>query len=128
MLKSTDADVPPLWTGFTTVIDDVPILATSAELISAVISVEETNVVVRREPFQSTTDAFTKFVPSTVRVNPRSPTVVDAGEREVITGAEPGIIVNIAPVEVPPPGAGFVTVIVEVPRFVISAESIAAVT
>lgn len=36
----------------------------------AVSCVELTNVVARADPFQSTTDPFTKFVPVTVSVNP----------------------------------------------------------
>ena len=50
-----------------------------------------------------------------------------AGAIEVSVGAETGLIVNDRLPEVPPPGAGFVTVTVAVPAVAISAAVIAAV-
>jgi len=83
-------------------------------------------VVVRREPFQLTTDAATKSVPSTVNVKEDPPAPVDVGEIEVITGSESGVIVNVSPVEVPTPGFLTVTVELALPSET-SAESMVAV-
>jgi hypothetical protein len=72
------------------------------------------NVVGRGEPFQFTTNPFTKFVPLTVRVKPAAlqngvegKDVVDA-ESEVMAGATTA---NESAFEVPPAGAGLNTVI-----------------
>jgi hypothetical protein len=80
-----------------TVIEAVPAEAISEAGIMAVSCVELTNVVARAEPFQSTTEPFTKFVPFTVRVNPEGlhdgvvfDEVVEE-DREVMVG---GTIVN----------------------------------
>jgi hypothetical protein len=66
-----------------------------------------TKVVARGEPFQSTTEAFKKFVPFTVRVNPEGlhdgvvfDEVVE-DDKEEMAGAR---IKNGIPPEVPPPG------------------------
>ena len=61
-------EVPPPSVGFTTVMLAVPGAAISATVIVAVSCVGETKVVVRAEPFQSTTELETKLVPFTVRV------------------------------------------------------------
>jgi hypothetical protein len=90
-----------------TVIAALPWVAISVGRITAVICVALTNVVTRGEPFQLTTDVFTKFVPLTVSVNPvavhddvEDPEVVDAESVEMAGGA----IVTVNEVEVPPPG------------------------
>ena len=63
----------------------------------------------------------------TVRVNPVSPTVFDVGEIEVVVGI--GLpTANVWALDVPPPGAGFVTVILKVPPVVKSEVRIAAVS
>lgn len=93
---------------------DTVIEAVPAELISpagtlAVSCVELTNVVERAEPFQSTTEPLTKFVPFTVRVKPaglHDGVVFDKvveDDREVMVGGE---IVNGRGADVPPPGPG----------------------
>jgi len=90
-----------------TVIDAVPAEAISEAGIVAVSCVELTNVVVRAEPFQSTTEPVTKFVPFTVRTNPVGLhacvvfDIVVEDDKEVMVG---GMIVNWIPPEVPPPG------------------------
>src|SRR5580692_4320128 len=53
-----------------TVIVAVPCMMVSVYGMRAVSCVVLTNVVGREEPFQSTTDPFTKFVPFTCNVNP----------------------------------------------------------
>jgi hypothetical protein len=70
--------------------------------IAAVSCIALTNVVGRGDPFQFTTEPLTKFVPFTVRVKPAGLQYdVEDAETEVTVGAE---IVNVAPVEMPPPG------------------------
>ena len=68
-----------------------------------------TNVVVRLEPFHSTTDVFTKFDPFTVKVNAAPPNGVLLGDSEVVAGA--GLeTVNVSAFEGPVRGMGFTTV------------------
>jgi hypothetical protein len=71
---------------FLTVIDAVPATATFAAGTIAVICVEETNVVVRAEPFQLTLEVESKFVPFTVKVNWPLPAMVEVGLIEVVVG------------------------------------------
>src|SRR5580700_6539687 len=84
----------------------------------AVSCVELTKVVVRAEPFQSTTEPVTKFVPFTVKVNPvglHDGVVFDEvveDDKEVIVG---GRIVNGSSPDVPPPGPIVKTSICAVP-------------
>ena len=68
-----------------------------------------------------------KFVPVTVRVNDGPPAVVEVGEILVVVGT--GLfIVSVCAFEVPPPGAGFTTVMDAVPAVAISPAVIVAVT
>ena len=90
-----------------TVTGSVPWNAVSAEVSCAVSCVALPNVVTRGEPFQFTTDPFTKFVPFTVSVSPVS--VHDAVEDAVTDAMAGGEIVNALPPDAPPPGAGFTT-------------------
>ena len=60
-------------------------------------------------------------------VNPAPPTVAVAGTIAVSAGDEAALIVNDTEPDVPPPGAGFVTVTGAVPAVAISAAVIAAV-
>lgn len=84
------------------------------------------NVVTNATPFQFTTDPATKFVPVTFKEKPAAPAiaVVCDSERSVGAGL---LIVNVMPVEVPPPGAGFVTVTDAVPAVAKSASGTTAV-
>ena len=68
----------------------------------------------------------TKPVPVRVNVNAAPPTVEEAGAIEVSAGAESGLMVNDRVPDVPPPGAGLVTVTVAVPAVAIAAAVIAA--
>ena len=70
----------------------------------------------------------TKPVPVRVNVNAAPPTVEEAGAIEVSVGAETGLMVNDRLPDVPPPGAGLVTVTVAVPAVAISAAVMAAVS
>jgi hypothetical protein len=80
----------------------VPSKPVSVAEIMAVSCIALTNVVGRGDPFQLTTEPLTKFVPFTVRVKPAGLQYdVEDAETDVTVGAE---IVNVAPVEMPPPG------------------------
>lgn len=115
-----------------TVIDTEPAAAISAAEMAAVNCVALTNVVARADPFQFTTEPFTKFVPVTVSVNPEVPhdgmefvTVVGDDETEVIAGET---IVNGIPLDVPPPLPGFCTFTCAVPAARKSEAGIVAVS
>src|SRR5580658_1964427 len=72
-------------------------------------------------------EVLTKLVPLTVSVNAGPPTVVLAGASEVTVGT--GLLIEKAAVpEVPPPGAGFVTVILAEPVLTMSLAGTCAVT
>jgi hypothetical protein len=112
--------VPPPGTGFVTVAFRVPAVAISAAVTGIVTCVALTNVVVRAVPLNVTTDVETKLVPFTVNVNAAPPAVALVGESEVIAGT--GLFtVNVDIPDVPPPGAGFVTVALSVPAVAMSA-------
>ena len=85
------------------------------------------NVVLRADPFQSTTEPETKFEPCTVSVKLGSPAVALLGEIELIAGTGL-LIVNVIGLEVPPPGGGFTTVTEAVPAVLMSDEGTMAVT
>jgi branched-subunit amino acid transport protein len=109
-----ELEVPPPGAGFATVMGTVPAVATSAAVITAVRVVLEIKVVARAEPLKSTVDDALKFVPVTVSVNWAPPAVVDVGEIEVVVGIG-FLTVSVCAPAVPPPGAGFTTVIESVP-------------
>jgi hypothetical protein len=104
IVKEAGAELTP---ELDTVIDADPAEAISEYGMAAVSCVELTNAVPRAEPFQSTTEPFTKFVPFTVRVNPKGlhdGVVFDEvmeDDKDVMAG---GTIVNGICPEVPPPG------------------------
>jgi hypothetical protein len=110
-------DVPPPGVGLTTVTLGVPLLEISEAGIWAVSCVVLTYVVLSGTPAQSTVDVDIKFVPLTVRVNAAPPVVADDGASELMTGTGFVLpeIVNVALLEVPPPGVGLLTVTPAVP-------------
>lgn len=81
----------------------------------------------RLTPPKLTIAPFTKFVPVIVNVNAADPAVALVGERIVTVGTGL-LIVSVTAADVPPPGAGFVTVIEAVPAVATSAAEIMAVT
>jgi hypothetical protein len=95
--------------------------------MAAVTFMELTNVVVRGLPFHCTTELLTKLVPLTVNVNAPEPALAVVGEIDVVVGT--GLFtVNATEFEVPPPGAGLVTVTPGVlPGVITSLARIAAV-
>jgi hypothetical protein len=86
-------------------------------------------VVGRPPPFHCTTELPTKSEPNTVKVNAGSPGVALVGERENIvgTGLVPLVIVKFTAFDVPPPGAGLITVTATMPTEAIAAAGMAAV-
>jgi hypothetical protein len=119
--------VPPPGGAFTTVTEAVPGVAMSAAEMEAVTLVLLANVVVRADPFQSTTEPKTKFEPFTVRVKAGPPAVALLGTIELIEGT--GLLtVNVIAFDVPPPGRAFTTVTETVPAVLISDEGTVAVT
>jgi len=119
--------VPPP-AGFVTVTFTVPAVAISAAGIVATIwvLVADEGMIAGLVPKFTVTPA-TKPVPVRVNVKAAPPTVAEVGTREVSVGPEAALIVNDRLPDVPPPGAGFVTVTVAVPAVAISAAVIAAV-
>jgi hypothetical protein len=79
--KLSAFEVPPLGVGFTTVILAMLAVTMSVARIEAFNSVDETYVVVRLKPFQSTVELTTKLVPLTSRLNAALPTIVELGLR-----------------------------------------------
>jgi hypothetical protein len=109
IVKEAGAELTP---ELDTVIDADPAEAISETGIAAVSCVALTNAVQRAEPFQSTTEPLTKFVPFTVRVIPEGlhegvvfDEVVE-DDKDVTVG---GAMVNWICPEVPPPGPSVIT-------------------
>ena len=119
-------DVPPPGVGLVTVTLKVPAVAMSPAVIAAVTCVALTKVVVLAAPLKFTTELETKLVPFTVSVNAALPLVAFEGESVVIAGT--GLFTaNGEAVDVPPPGAGLVTVTLTDPAAAMSAAVIEAV-
>ena len=125
-VKVCALEVPPPGVELNTVTEAVPVAAMSAAVIAAVNWVEETNVVVRFDPFQRTLEPATKLLPLTVSVNAGPPAFAVAGLRLVVVGTGL-LIVKVRELEVPPPGAGLNTVTEAVPATAMSAAVITAV-
>ena len=70
-----------------TVTEAVPAAAISEARIAAVNCVADPYVVVRFDPFQRTTEPFTKFVPFTVSVKAAPPAVAELGLRLDVVGS-----------------------------------------
>jgi hypothetical protein len=103
IVNVAEFEVPPPGPGFTTVTDAVPTAATLAAGTIAVSLIEETNVVVKGDPFQLTFEVETKLVPFTVRVNWALPAMVAFGLIELIVGI--GLLIVKVSVALPVPPA-----------------------
>lgn len=102
--------------GLTTLTVTAPAEATSPAEMAAVSCELLTKVVVRGLPFHCTVAPETKLLPFTVNVNAGAPAPALLGERELIDG--PALTVKVKGAEtadVPPLGAGSVTVTLIVP-------------
>ena len=127
IVKVWEFDSPPPGVGLNTVIGKTPSEAMSEAGMAAVRVVEFTNVVVRSEPLNLTTEEDMNSVPETVIVNSESPTVFPVGSMLVVVGT--GLFtVNVWASEVPPPGVGLNTVIEKVPAAVKSEAGMVAVS
>jgi hypothetical protein len=124
-VKTCEFEVPPPGAGLVTVMLNVPAVVRSLAGIAAVTLILLTKVVVRAEPAKLTTEFDTKFVPFIVRVKAPLPRVALAGETLVVVG--PLLFtVKVCALDVPPPGAGFVTVTLNMPPVVRSVAGMAA--
>jgi len=110
-----------------TVIPNVPAVATSVSGMDAVSWVDDTKVVVRGDPFQSTVAPLRKLLPVTVSVNPAAPSVTNVGDVEVST-AVGLLMVNVWAFESVADGAGLATVTLTVPAEVRSVSGMSAVS
>lgn len=119
-LRGFAVDTPPPGVGFHTATCAVDMAAISALLMLAVNRVDEVKDVVRSDPFQRTTDAGTNPLPFTVNVNAWPPTITATGDKDVTAGI-PYWTFSGTVDEVPPPGAGVVTEMLELPVDVTSA-------
>lgn len=110
-VKFKEPEMPPAGAGLNTVTDERPTVFMSAEVMAACSVVEETKVVGRAAPLNSTTEVGTKFEPVTVRVNPAAPAATAGGFRLAIEGT--GLFtVKPKPAETPPWPIGLAMVIV----------------
>jgi len=120
-------EVPPPGVGLTTVIANVPPVTRSAVKTKAVTVEDDTKDVARGLPSNWTVEDATNPVPVTVMTKTGSPAVFVFGEIELVVGT--GLLTaKVWAFEVPPPGAGFVTVMSKVPTVVRSEARIAAVS
>jgi hypothetical protein len=128
MLKVTVLETPPPGAGFKTVTVAVPVAAMSLAGICAMRG-PPLSVVDISFPFQRTTELGIKFVPITVKVKACAPTGAQLGSRELIVGTAfvPLGTSKFTVFEVPPPGAGLVTVTAAVPAEAMAVARMAAV-
>lgn len=127
MLNVSALDVPPLGAGLTTVTCALPAVLMSVARTDAVSWILLTNVVASFAPFHSTEEVETKFDPLTVSVKLAPPARALLGESDVAFGT--GLLtVNVAGGELPPPGAGLLTVTLKVPAAAISEAGTEAVS
>jgi hypothetical protein len=125
--KLAAVEVPPPGEGFDTVTESVAVVATSVAGMDAVSAVALTKVVDRDFALKLTTELALKFEPLTESVNAGLPTATLVGEMLFKTGS--GLLtVNVDAVEVPPFGAGFVTVTEKEPAAATLEAEIAAVS
>ena len=101
--------------------------AISAAEIAVVISVALTYEVARLLPFHWITEEERNPLPFTVSVKAELPATAEEGETEVRVGTG-ALTAKLTADEVPPPGAGFATVMFAVPVAAMSAAVIAAVS
>src|ERR1700704_5733208 len=108
------AEVPPPGWPVKTVTCTMAGVAMSVELTTLVRVLELTYVVVRGTPLNCTTEVGENPDPWAVNVNCGPPAATAPGEIPEICGAGL-LIVNVAALDAPPPGAGFATTICAVP-------------
>ena len=119
-LNDIAVETPPPGVGFVTVTCAVEMAAISAPVMLAVNLLDDVKVVVLSDPFQRTTEAGTNPLPFTVKVNAWPPTIALSGDRDAMAGTPYWMFSGTVP-EVPPPGVGVVTEMLETPVDVRSA-------
>jgi len=125
-VKFDAVDGPPPGAGLLTTTGGVPAVAMSVACTAMVTCVALTNVTARAVLLNVPVIPLTKFVPLTVRVKAAPPAVAFAGENEVMVGT--GLLtLKLVALDVPPPGAGFVTVTGNDPPVAMSAAVMEAV-
>lgn len=118
--KEATSEVPPPGAELITVMLAVPAEPTSDAGTCATSWVAVPKVVGSATPFQSTTEVARKPVPFTVRENDAEPAWTLLGDSDDIAGS--GLLwftAKVAAFDLPPPGAGFCTVMLAVPALVI---------
>jgi len=117
MVNVKSLEVPPSGVGLLIVMVTVPAAVRCPSGTTAVSEVARIYVVARALPFQLTTDPGMKFEPVRVSVKGLDATKTVFGLIDVRTGTGL-VIVNVNPLDVPPPGEGLPAVIVAVPAVV----------
>ena len=126
-VKPMALELPPPGVALNTVTLAMAALATSAAGTAAVSRVLLTKVVLRLLPFHRTTELETKLEPSTVRVKSEVPAMAFEGPSAETIGTGL-LIVKVAALDVPPPGAGLKTEMFVVPALAMSLARMAAVS
>ena len=125
--KLAAVEVPPPGAGFDTVTESVAVVTTSVAGMDAVNAVALTNVVDTGWALKLIMELALKFEPLTESVNAGLPTATLVGEMLFKAGS--GLLtVNVDAVEVPPLGAGFMTVTGKEPAAATLEAEIAAVS
>jgi hypothetical protein len=129
MAKVARLEAPPAGAELKTVTAPVPAVAMLLAGICATTG-PPLSAVGRSFPFQRTTELGTKFVPITAKVKVSAPTGAQLGSRELIVGMGfvSLLIAKLTISEVPPPGAGLVTITAAVPAEAMAAAGMAAVS
>jgi len=122
IVNGSAPEVPPPGAGLETVTLAVPDAPSSVAGTCAVSWLALTKLVGRAVPFQLITELLMKLPPLIVSVNAPSPAVTAAGASSEIEGIGlAALIVKFSALEVPPPGAGVITVTLAELAAVISA-------
>jgi len=107
--KESSAEVPPPGPGVNTEMAAFCPVAISTGVMVVESWVALAYVVVRLLPFHWITDEVRKALPLTVSVNAVPPALAEEGETEVTAGTG-ALTARVTADDVPPPGAGFITV------------------
>src|ERR1700722_15006759 len=119
MAKVAAFEVPPPGVGLTTVTPALPAFVRSKAGISAVSCGALQEGAASAGPFQWTAEVATKSLPLTVRVIAMPAADALDGERKLSDGIGfTAVMMNVATLEVPPPGAVLITVTLALPAVV----------
>lgn len=122
-------DEPPPGVGLNTVTEGVPVVAMAVAETDAINCVALVKVVAKAVPLSFTIEVLMKFVPVSISETAvPADTVEGCNPVRVGAGLPAALMVNVSAFDVPPPGAGFVTVTAGVPVLATSVARIDAVT